>query len=75
RDALMVAAEAMAQEISDCSPLGVQASKDVLNYGIGKSIDDGLKYVASMSTNIIPSDDLFEAVTAFMEKRKPDFSG
>ncbi|MCG8564449.1 MAG: enoyl-CoA hydratase-related protein, partial [Desulfobacterales bacterium] len=50
RDALMAAAETMAQEIVDCSPLGVQASKDVLNYGIGKSIDDGLKYVASMST-------------------------
>ena len=75
QDALMAAAETMAQEIAGCSPLGVQASKDVLNYGIGKSIDDGLKYVASMSTNIIPSDDLFEAVTAFMEKRKPNFTG
>jgi len=45
----------------------------VLNFGVGKSIDDGLNYVASISTNIIPSDDLTEAVTAFMEKRKPQF--
>ena len=65
----------MAVEIAACSPLAVMASKDVLNYGIGKSVDDGLKYVASMSANIIPSNDLFEAVTAFSEKRKPNFSG
>lgn len=73
--ALMSGAEEMALEIAACSPLAVQASKDVLNYGIGKSIDDGLKYVATISTNIIPSDDLFEAVTAFTEKRKPKFTG
>lgn len=73
--ALMAGAEQMALEIAECSPLAVQASKEVLNYGVGKSIDDGLRYVASVSTNIIPSDDLFEAVTAFTEKRKPKFTG
>ncbi|MBT7890484.1 MAG: enoyl-CoA hydratase, partial [Deltaproteobacteria bacterium] len=62
-------------QIAENSPLAVQASKDVLNYGIGKSIDDGLKYVATMSTNIVPSEDLFEAMTAFAEKRKPVFKG
>jgi len=75
QEALMMGAEKMAMEIADCSPLAVRASKDVLNYGIGRMVDDGLKYVASMSTNIIPSDDLFEAVTAFTEKRKPKFTG
>ena len=73
--ALMAGAEKMAMEIAENSPLAVQASKDVLNYGIGKSVDDGLKYVAAVSSNIIPSDDLFEAVTAFTEKRKPKFTG
>lgn len=72
---LMQGAEKMAMEIADCSPLAVQASKAVLNYGIGKSVDDGLKYVASVSTNIIPSDDLSEALTAFRERRKPKFTG
>ncbi len=74
-ETLITGAEKMAMEIASCSPIAVQASKDVLNYGIGKSISDGLKYVASMSTNIIPSDDLFEAVTAFTEKREPTFTG
>ncbi len=72
---LMVRAEELATEIANNSPLAVQASKDVLNYCVGKSIDDGLKYVASISANIIPSKDLLEAITAFAEKRSPKFTG
>jgi enoyl-CoA hydratase len=74
-DALLEGAEKMALEICENSPLAVQASKDVLNYGIGKSIEDGLNYVASMSANIHPSNDVFEAMNAFAEKRKPKFTG
>ncbi|MGB3210107.1 MAG: crotonase/enoyl-CoA hydratase family protein [Desulforhopalus sp.] len=74
-ESLMVKAEELALEIADNSPLAVQASKDVLNYCIGRSIDDGLKYVASISANIVPSGDLIEAINAFSEKRKPHFSG
>ncbi len=73
--ALMAAAEAMAREIAANAPLAVEATKDVLNFGVGKSVDDGLRYVASMSTNIVPSKDLMEAFTAFMEKRPPKFTG
>ena len=72
---LMKKAEKLAMEIAERSPLAVQASKEVLNYGIGKSVSDGLRYVASISANIIPSDDLMEAFTAFAEKRKPNFTG
>ena len=75
REALFEGAQALAEDIAANSPLAVQASKDVLNYGVGKSVDEGLSYVASMSANIIPSHDLMEAVTAFMEKRKPEFTG
>jgi len=75
KEALIKEARALALEIAGNSPLAVQASKDVLNYGVGKGIDDGLNYVASMSANIIPSNDLTEAVTSFMERRPPDFTG
>ena len=75
KEALFEGAQALADDIAANSPLAVQASKDVLNYGVGKSIDDGLNYVATISANIVPSNDLTEAVTAFMEKRKPKFSG
>ncbi len=75
KEALFEGAQVLAEDIAANSPLAVQASKDVLNFGVGKGIDDGLNYVASMSANIIPSNDLTEAVTAFMEKRKPKFTG
>ncbi len=75
QESLMENATILAQEIADNSPLGVQASKDVLNFCVGKSVQEGLDYVASMSANIIPSNDLMEAITAFSERRKPKFSG
>ncbi|MGM0417750.1 MAG: crotonase/enoyl-CoA hydratase family protein [Thermodesulfobacteriota bacterium] len=74
-DDLMKKAEQMAFEICENSPIAVQASKDVLNFGVGKSVQDGLNYVSSMSANIVPSKDLYEAVTAFTEKRKPKYTG
>lgn len=74
-EALLSAAHAMAAEIAENSPLAVEATKDVLNSAIEGAIDSGLKYVASVSTNIIPSADLLEALAAFREKRKPRFRG
>jgi enoyl-CoA hydratase len=75
QEKLIKGAYDMAHAIADNSPLAVQAVKDVMNYGIGKSVADGLQYVASVSTNIIPSDDLMEAIMAFAQKRKPEFPG
>nr|MBL0714287.1 enoyl-CoA hydratase/isomerase family protein [Desulfobacterales bacterium] len=75
REALYQRAEALAAEIAANAPLAVQASKEVLNFGVGKTIDEGLRYVASLSANIVPSEDLFEAFTAFMEKRPARFKG
>ncbi len=75
KETLMENAGMLAMEIAGNSPLAVRATKEVLNYGIGKSVEDSLKYVASLSANIIPSADLEEAIKAFMEKRKPEFTG
>jgi len=73
REVLVEQAEKMALEIAENSSMAVQASKNVLNFGIGKSVDDGLQFVAAMNNNIVPSGDLMEAAIAFSEKRKPKF--
>lgn len=74
-DELLAAAEAMALEIASNSPLAVQASKQVLKYGIGKSVEDSLKFNAAVSNYTIPSNDLMAAVQAFAQKKKPEFPG
>ncbi len=74
-DALMDGAEKTALRIAANSPLAVKASKEVLNFGAGRTVEESLKYVATISANIIPSKDLMEAMTAFAEKRKPEFTG
>lgn len=74
-ESLMAGAEAKAMEIVENSPLAVQASKVVMNFGMGRTVQEGLDYVTSISANIVPSDDLMEAFTSFAEKRKPKFTG
>ncbi len=75
REALLTRAEELARAIAANAPLAVQASKAVLNHGIGRTVEEGLAYNASLSANIIPSEDLFEAFSAFIEKRPPRFTG
>jgi len=75
REELLAGAGAMAMEIAGNSPLAVQGAKDVLNFGIEKDIDNGLRYVAALNAGLMTSNDLVEAFTAFSQKRKPDFTG
>lgn len=74
-DALYAAADALARAIAANAPLAVQGAKQVLNFGRGRTVDDGLAYVAARSSMTLPSEDLKEAVMAFMEKRAPEFKG
>ncbi len=75
RDALYGEAKNLATQIAECPPLTVQGVKDVILYSRDHGIDSGLKYVAQKNTAALPSKDVVEAVTAFMEKRKPVFQG
>jgi enoyl-CoA hydratase len=53
----------------------VQGSKQVLGFGLRREVDAGLDYVAVWNAAFLHSDDLGEAVTAFAERRKPEFRG
>jgi enoyl-CoA hydratase len=69
------AARELADRIAANSPLAVQGTKQVLKYCEGKSVEDGLAYVATWNAAFIQSDDLGEAMAAFFEKRRPRFTG
>jgi enoyl-CoA hydratase len=75
RAALYAEAKALASRIADCPPLTVQGVKDVILYSRDHGINSGLNYVAQKNTAALPSEDVVEAVTAFMEKRPPVFKG
>jgi enoyl-CoA hydratase len=74
-DGVLKAARALAAEIAANSPVAVQGTKAVLAANEGRTVAEGLDYVATWNAGMLASDDLVEAVTAFMEKRTPKFTG
>lgn len=74
-DALLAAARRMAGEIVENAPLAVQGTKLVMNYSDEHTTEEGLEYVAQWNASRLRSNDLREAVAAFVEKRKPEFTG
>jgi enoyl-CoA hydratase len=73
--ATLAAARAIAGRIAANSPLAVSGAKQVLAYCADKSIEDGLAYVATWNAAFVASEDLGEAISAFFEKRRPEFRG
>lgn len=74
-EALLAAARALCAEIAANPPLTVRGVKQVLAYGEGKSVAEGLEYVAAWNSAFLASEDLGEALSAFMEKRPPSYKG
>ena len=74
-DGVLKAARSLAAEIASNSPIAVQGTKAVLAANEGRTVAEGLDYVATWNAGMLASDDLTEAVTAFMEKRTPKFTG
>lgn len=73
--ALYKAAHDLALEIAANSPIAVQGTKAVLAANDGRTVAEGLEYVATWNAGHLASDDLVEAMTAFMERRPANFTG
>jgi enoyl-CoA hydratase len=74
-DEVLRDARELAIEIAANSPLAVQGAKAVLAAGEGKTVAEGLDYVATWNAGFLSSDDLTEAMIAFAEKRPANFTG
>jgi enoyl-CoA hydratase len=74
-DALHAAARGLADEIAANSPLAVRGAKAVLQAGESLSTAQGLDHVALWNSAFMESDDIGEALAAFLEKRPPRFTG
>jgi enoyl-CoA hydratase len=65
----------MAEEIASNPPLAVQGAKEVFLFDEEAGLGESLEYNAARSSMIVPSEDLLEAVSAYLEKRKGAFKG
>ena len=75
-NALLAGAQEMAQEIAANAPLAVRGTKFMLQQGENMTTDQSLLLngLLIMATTL-NSNDFNEAMMAFMQKRKPTFTG
>ena len=72
---LMAKAEAWANEVVECSPLSVQASKQAAYLGLASPVLEAMSSSYPLVQKLFTSDDVFEGPRAFAEKRKPVWKG
>lgn len=72
---VLEAAYELAREIAANSPVAVRGTKAVLAANDGRTVEEGLDFVARWNTMYLQSNDLREAMTAFVERRSPEFTG
>lgn len=75
RKAVMEKAKKLAGQIAENAPLAVQQTKKVLNYSRNATVEDGMSMAMHKNMVLLFSQDVREAMTAFMEKKKPNFKG
>ncbi|MDD3269766.1 MAG: short-chain-enoyl-CoA hydratase [Syntrophomonadaceae bacterium] len=74
-DQLMDAAKKMAAKIAKKAPLAVGYSKFTIGKGLQVDIDTGMSIESDMFGMCCATEDKFEGMGAFVEKRKPAFKG
>ncbi len=74
-DTLMAEATATALRIACNAPLSTRQAKLAIHYGLEQSLANGLLLEIQAYNHLVPSEDRREGVSAFNEKRPPQFKG
>jgi enoyl-CoA hydratase/carnithine racemase len=72
---LMSTAISLAEEMALKSPLSLSYVKEALHSGMDLTLDQGLKMELDLYLLLFSTQDRTEGITAFKEKRKPEFKG
>jgi len=75
REALDAGALKLARQIAGNAPLALKATKEVLNFSRSVGVQEGMNLAVSRNMVLLNSEDMQEAIRAFLEKRKPVFKG
>jgi len=74
-DAFEAAVDEWAGRLAKSSPVIMRLGKDAMRRQLDMSLDDALDYLRAQLTLALSTEDIVEGVTAFFQKREPQWSG
>jgi enoyl-CoA hydratase/carnithine racemase len=74
-ESLMTDATACARTISTNAPLAVRATKQAAQQGLNLPLPEAIKCELTYYNKLLTTNDRYEGINAFNEKRKPTFTG
>jgi enoyl-CoA hydratase/carnithine racemase len=69
------AAQALARTLAEKAPVALRYAKEAVVKGLGLPLEDGLRLENDLATLLRTTEDRIEGAKAFLEKRKPRFTG
>src|SRR3546814_16671968 len=65
----------LAAQLAAAAPLALRGILDCVNVGADCALDEAMEYEAAQFGLVFSTDDMREGTRAFLERRKPEFSG